>query len=40
VEQAVRCRIDGSVQPVALVVELDHSFVNRNVVRVRAVKRL
>jgi len=35
IEQAVRCGIDGSVQPVALVAELNHGFVDRNVIRVR-----
>jgi len=32
-EQFVRFWIDSSVQPIFLVVELDHSFVDRNVIR-------
>ena len=40
VQQAVRCRIDSSVQPEPLVVELDHSLINRDVIRVRTVERL
>ncbi len=32
-EQFVCIGIDGSVQPVSLVVESDHGFVNRNVIR-------
>ena len=40
VEQAVRCGIDGSVQPVSLVIELDHSFVKRNVIRVSTIEWL
>ena len=37
VEQAVRGGIDGGVQPVSLVVELDHGFIDRNVIRIRTV---
>jgi len=36
VEEHVGFVIDGSVQPVALVIELDHSFVNRDVIRAPA----
>jgi hypothetical protein len=34
VQQAVRIGINRSVQPVAFRAELDHGFVNRNVIRV------
>jgi hypothetical protein len=37
VEQAVRGGIDGGVQPVSLVVELNHGFIDRNVIRVGTV---
>jgi hypothetical protein len=32
-EQFVRFGINSGVQPILLVIELDHSFVNRNVIR-------
>ncbi len=32
-EKFVRFGIDSSVQPVALIVKLDHGFVERNVIR-------
>jgi hypothetical protein len=34
VEYFVRFRIDCGVQPVAFIVELDHSFADHNVVRI------
>ena len=37
VEQAVSIWIDRSAQPISLVVELNHGFVDRNVIRVRTV---
>jgi hypothetical protein len=37
VQQAVRCRIDGGVQPESLVVELDHGLINCNLIRFDAV---
>ncbi|SDM40287.1 hypothetical protein SAMN05192554_10225 [Haloarchaeobius iranensis] len=40
VQQAIRCWSDGGVQPISLVVELDHSLVNRDVIRFDAVCRL
>jgi hypothetical protein len=40
VKQTVRGGIDSSIQPVSLVVELDHGFVDRNVIRVSAIKWL
>jgi hypothetical protein len=33
VQQAVRVGIDRSVQPISLIIELDHGFVDRNVIR-------
>jgi len=33
-EQAVGVGIDRGVQPISLVIELDHGFVDRNVIRV------
>ena len=39
-EQFVRFGIDSSVQPVLLVIESDHGFVNRNVIRTLSVFRL
>ncbi|SDF92825.1 hypothetical protein SAMN04488067_1119 [Halorubrum xinjiangense] len=32
-EQFVCLGIDGSIQPILLIVESDHSLVNRNVIR-------
>jgi hypothetical protein len=32
-EQLIRFRIDSGVQPILLIVESDHSFINRNVIR-------
>lgn len=32
-EEMVRCRIDGGVQPVPLVLDLDHGLVDRNSIR-------
>jgi len=40
VQQAICLRIDRSVQPEPFVIELDHSFVNRNVIRLDTIKRL
>jgi hypothetical protein len=40
VEQTVRGGIDGSVQPVSLVVELDHGLIDRDVIRVGTICRL
>lgn len=39
-QQMVCCGIDGGVQPVSLVIELDHGFVNRKVIRVSTFSRL
>ncbi len=39
-QQAVRVGIDSSVQPEPFVVELDHGFVNRDVIRISAIDRL
>lgn len=36
-EQAVGIRIDSGVQPILLIVELNHGFVDRNVIRVGTV---
>jgi hypothetical protein len=35
VQEFVRFGIDGSVQPVPFVIELNHSFVDRDVIRTR-----
>lgn len=40
VKQAFRRGIDGGVQPILLVTELDHGFVDRNAILVCTVKRL
>ena len=32
-EQIVRFRIDGGVQPILLIIKLNHGFINRNVIR-------
>jgi len=40
VEQAVGVGIDGSVQPISLVIELNHGFINCNVIRVSTICRL
>jgi hypothetical protein len=34
VKQLIRLGVDGGVQPVALVVDLNHGFVDRDVIRV------
>jgi hypothetical protein len=39
-EQAVRIGVDGGVQPVLLVTDLNHSFVERNVIRICTISRL
>lgn len=39
-EQFVRIRIDGSVQPVLIVIKLDHRLVDRNVIWVLGVRGL
>jgi len=39
-EKIVRFGIDNSVQPVALIVELDHGLVERDVIRLGTVCRL
>ena len=39
-EQTVGVGIDRSVQLITLVIELDHSFTDRNVIRVGTVGRL
>jgi hypothetical protein len=33
VEQMIRHGVDGGIQPVLLVVELDRGFIDRNVIR-------
>jgi hypothetical protein len=33
-EQIVRIRINGGVQPILFIVKLDHGFIDRNVIRV------
>jgi hypothetical protein len=33
VEESVRVGTDRSVQPVSLIIDLDHSLVNRNAIR-------
>jgi len=40
VQQAVRVESDRSVQPELVVVELDHGFVHRNVIRIGTVAGL
>jgi hypothetical protein len=40
VEEFVRVRIDHSVQPKPMIVELNHSLAGSNVIRVLAVDRL
>ena len=40
VEVLVGCWVDSSIQPVTMVIELDHNFVDRNVIRVLSVSRL
>lgn len=40
VQQAVCCGIDGGVQPESVVIQLAHSLVNRDVIRICAIKRL
>jgi len=37
VEEFVRAGVGGSVQPVALVINLDNGFVDRNVIRTLAI---
>ena len=37
VQQAVGVGIDSSVQPISLVIELDHGLINRHVIRVGTV---
>jgi hypothetical protein len=39
-QQFVRFWIDSCVQPVLLIIESDHSFVNRNVIRKSPIFRL
>jgi len=39
-EQPIRCRIDGSVQPVLFIIELDLGFIDRDVIRVCTVSWL
>jgi len=40
VKQAVRVGIDGSVQPMSLAIELNHGFIDRNVIRIGTIFRL
>jgi len=40
VEQAIGVGIDGGVQPILLVIELDHGFIDRNVIRVGTISGL
>jgi len=40
VEVLGECWIDSGVQPVTLIVELNHGFVDYNVIRVLSVSRL
>lgn len=40
VQQAVRVGIDSSVQLEPFVVEVDHGFINRDVIRICAIDRL
>jgi len=40
VQQAVRLGIDRSIQPEPFVIQLDHGFVNRDVIQVCSIERL
>jgi len=40
VEQAVGVGIDGNGQPISLIIELNHDFINYNVIRVSTIRRL
>lgn len=40
VQQSVRLGIDRSVQPEPFLIQLDHGFVNRNVIRICSIERL
>jgi len=40
VQQAIRCRIDDGVQSETLVIQLDHGLINRDMIRISAIKRL
>ena len=39
-QQAVRCGIDGDIQPESFVIELDHGFIDCDVIRIRSVEAL